>query len=121
MRGSRINLSAGRAALRRLARWRTGALHLTSRRVLVHRRLISALRLRGSLSRRVRLIWSRALARCRRRLVLLTGCSSRLAGVLVGRLAGRVLLLTRLLLAGLSLASAGLSLPARWDLSASRR
>jgi hypothetical protein len=118
MRGSRVNLSAGRAALRRLARWRTGALHLSSRRVLVHRRLISALRLRGSLSRRVRLTWSRALARRRwrlilLRLILLSRGGGRLARALVGRLAGRVLLLTRLLLARLSLASAGLSLPAR--------
>jgi hypothetical protein len=109
----KTDLSAGRAALRRLTCRRAGALHLSGRRVLISRRLISARRLRGSLSRRVRLIWSRALARRRRRLVLLRRCVGRLAGVLIRRLACRVLLIL-LLLACLGLS--GLALTRRWGL-----
>src|SRR5258707_7918408 len=90
-------------------------MHLSGRRVLVSRRLISGRRLRGSLSRRVRLIWSRALARRRRRLVLLRRCAG-----LVRRLACRVLL-ARLLLAGLGLSGADLPLTRRWGLGTRRR
>jgi hypothetical protein len=58
-----VGLPAGRIALRRLVRSRTGARRLSGRRVLVRRRrVVAPLRLRRGLSRRV-LLGGRRLAR----------------------------------------------------------